>query len=103
MSHWTEKELALTQMDDERLKKRLKKLTQTLSASPERSIPLSCPGWSDTVAAYRFLDNETVSLEKIRSGHRQSTLERIKHADTATKEPRRSRKKVSAGAKKTDG
>ena len=27
----------------------------------------------------------------------------IKHADTATKEPRRSRKKVSAGAKKTDG
>ena len=25
MSHWTEKELALTQMDDERLKKRKKK------------------------------------------------------------------------------
>ena len=77
MSHWTEKELASTQMDDERLRKRLKKLTETLSQSPERSIPLSCPGWSDTVAAYRFLDNESVSLEKILSGHQKSTLERM--------------------------
>ena len=33
MSHWTEKELASTQMDDERLRKRLKKLTETLSQS----------------------------------------------------------------------
>ena len=77
MSHWTEKELASTQMDDERLRKRLKKLTETLSQSPKRSIPLSCPGWSDTVAAYRFLDNESVSLEKILSGHQKSTLERM--------------------------
>ena len=79
MSHWTEKELAETQMDDERLNKRLKKLTQMLSQSPERSIPHACPGWSDTVAAYRFLDNDTVTLEKILSGHQQSTLERIKN------------------------
>lgn len=81
MNHWTENELASTQMDDERLSKRLKKLTQTLSQSPERSIPLSCSGWGDTVAAYRFLGNEAVTLEKILSGHKKSTLARIKEEE----------------------
>jgi len=78
MSNWTEDELATTQMDDKRLNKRFKKLVQTLSQCPERSIPVSCPGWGDTVAAYRFLDNESVTLEKILSGHKEATLARIK-------------------------
>lgn len=79
MVHWTEEELASTQMDDERINTRLKKLIRLLSQTPERSIPHACPGWSDTVAAYRFLDNGIVSLDKILSGHQHSTLKRIKN------------------------
>lgn len=81
MSNWTEEELALTRMDDKRLNTRFEKLVDTLSHSPERSIPLSCSGWGDTVAAYRFLDNDAVTLEKILSGHKAATLDRIKQED----------------------
>ncbi len=38
-----------------------------------------CEGWSETVAAYRFLDNDKVTFERILEGHKEATVGRIRH------------------------
>lgn len=81
MSDWIEEELRHTQMSDLRLRKRLAKLVETLSKSPEKSIPASCVTWSETIGAYRFLDNPSVTPEDILSGHREALYDRTKQED----------------------
>jgi hypothetical protein len=41
-------------LPDARLKERLRRLVEQLSAAPERSIPAACGAWHETKAAYRF-------------------------------------------------
>ncbi len=64
-------------MGDERLNKRSKHLLEALAANPEASINAACNGWGDTVAAYRFFDNEVVSPEELLRPHREATLQRM--------------------------
>lgn len=78
MGNWVERETAASSMQDVRHKSRLKKLLQRLSDKPTQSIPASCQQWSDTLAAYRFLDNPRVDHRRILSGHKASTVERIR-------------------------
>ena len=77
MDSWTEKETAGSRIRDKRLQSRLKKLLERLSKDPEESIPAAMEGWSETLAAYRFLDNDKVDYEGILEGHRQATEQRI--------------------------
>ena len=70
-------------MCDARHAKRLAVLLTRLGAQPIRSIPSACHGWTETVAAYRFLDNPHVGFEEILSGHKQATLERIHAQEVA--------------------
>lgn len=65
-----------SQMPDVPHAKRLAILLTQLSEQPDSSIPRACQGWTETVAAYRFLDNPSVGCETILSGHKQATLER---------------------------
>jgi hypothetical protein len=51
---------------------------QSLRDKPTHSIPGACQQWSDTLAAYRFLDNPRVDHRRILSGHKVSTVERIR-------------------------
>lgn len=78
MSNWVGEEMAESQMYDARHAKRLTTLLTQLSEQPVSSIPRACQGWTETVAAYRFLDNPSVGFEEILSGHHQATLERIR-------------------------
>ncbi len=41
---------------DKRLNERAKLLLKRFSSKPMESIPGSCKGWSETKAAYRFLE-----------------------------------------------
>jgi hypothetical protein len=77
MSPWVTEEMAESQMRDARHAKRLAALLTRLGEQPVSSIPSACHGWTETVAAYRFLDNPHVGFEEILSGHKQATLERI--------------------------
>ena len=77
MGQWIETELAESQMQDERHKKRLAQLLGRLSAQSTSSIPQACQGWAETVAAYRFLANPQVGLPEILSGHQHAPLERV--------------------------
>jgi len=71
-------ELEGIDLGDERLNKRSKKIIEALAANPEASINASCEGWSDTLAAYRFFDNDTVTPEEILRPHREATLCRMR-------------------------
>jgi IS30 family transposase len=39
---------------------------------------MACKSWKETIAAYRFLNNDNVTHDTILSSHRSSTFERIK-------------------------
>jgi hypothetical protein len=41
-------------------------------------MPTACPGWAETVAAYRFVDKPALGVSEMLSGHTHATLERIR-------------------------
>jgi hypothetical protein len=81
MSDWVERETAASSMGDVRHENRLKKVLQSLSDKPTQSIPAACQQWSDTLGVYRFLENPRVDHERILSGHKAATVERIRAQD----------------------
>jgi len=70
-------ELSGIDLGDERLDKRSKILIKSLGANPEASVNASCNGWAETNAAYRFLDNDAVTPEKILEPHVAATKRRM--------------------------
>jgi hypothetical protein len=72
-------ELQGIHLGDERLNKRSKKVIEALAANPQASVNAACEGWSDTLAAYRFFDNEAVSPEQILQPHFQATHRRMRN------------------------
>ncbi len=62
---------------DLRLDKRANHMMKTMCA-PKESITETFYSWKETMAAYRFFDNEKVTPEKILKPHIQETYERIK-------------------------
>jgi len=65
-------------LGDERLNKRSVVVIEALAADPQASINGACDGWSDTLAAYRFFDNEAVSPEQILQPHREAAQRRMR-------------------------
>lgn len=51
---------------------------ESMAATPSASVPKACNGWGETVAAYRFFDNENVDWRAILAPHWQRTSERMK-------------------------
>jgi Transposase DNA-binding/Transposase Tn5 dimerisation domain len=78
MQAWIEQETHGVDFDDRRLDSRYRILLEQLSAKPSLSIPAACQGAAETVAAYRFFDNEKTDATKVLQPHRQATLERIR-------------------------
>jgi len=62
---------------DKRLAARSKRVLSALSQNPEASINAACDGWSNTQAAYRFLNNESVSPQEILKPHGVATERRV--------------------------
>lgn len=62
---------------DKRLAARSKVILNALSQNPEASINAACDGWNDTLAAYRFFDNQSVSPHEILQPHLMSTQQRM--------------------------
>ena len=61
-----------------RLKIRFQKLLDTMSSKPSLKFPAGCNGKAETAAAYRFLDNEHITLESILTPHYEASIERIR-------------------------
>ena len=64
MSDWGNEETATTDFSDERLNKRMRVLLDRLGSKPSASLPEACKGWDETIAAYRFFNNEKVTGQK---------------------------------------
>ncbi len=50
---------------------------ERFAADPAASIPEACDGWGETIAAYRFLGNESVDWRDIMAPHWQRTQLRM--------------------------
>ena len=74
---WAGEELKEVELGDRRRNKRAITLLDTLSSRPTASIPSACLSWAETIAAYRFLDNEEVTWEGILSPHGSCSRTRI--------------------------
>lgn len=70
-------ELEGVDLGDKRLNRRSKVIVEALAVNPESSINAACDGWSDTLAAYRFFDNDAISPEQILQPHRAATERRM--------------------------
>lgn len=71
-------ELQGIDLGDKRLNKRSQCIIETLAADPQASINSACDGWNDTIAAYRFFDNEAVEPNQILQPHIDATKQRMR-------------------------
>ena len=72
-SDWIANELKTVNLHDQRLNHRFSKILQSLSERPNVSIPAACGGHTETMAAYRFFDNDKITFAKILKPHRDAT------------------------------
>lgn len=75
---WASSEFAEVELGDQRLRKRLIQVADSLAHSPESPINQACNGWAETKAAYRFFQNEDVNEKDILASHVGQTRERSK-------------------------
>jgi hypothetical protein len=78
MQDWVKTELQTARLADGRLDKRFRLLLDRFSGKPTLSIPAACNGWSETLAAYRFFDNERVDPPQLLQPHYDATIQRIR-------------------------
>lgn len=79
---WAAEEFANVDLGDKRLNKRLIHLCDRFSDAPESSINQACEDWSETKAAYRFFQNESVEIASILATHRAKTALRADEYET---------------------
>ena len=76
-THWTDVELADLDLGDTRLDSRAKKIMARFADKPSASIPKSCNGWGETIATYRFLENDAVEWRDIMAPHWAQAQQRM--------------------------
>lgn len=74
---WAENEFGNVRLPDERLRKRLLRITRDLYARPQAQIPEACQTRAKTKAAYRFFDHPETTMEILLGSHYQATRQRI--------------------------
>lgn len=70
---WASKTFGAAELGDQRRTDRLVKMAAAIAHHPAASLPTAMRNWSDTIAAYRFLDNEQITHEQIMQPHWMST------------------------------
>jgi hypothetical protein len=61
-----------------RLKRRFKKVLDTMSQKPSLKFPAACSGRAEVRASYDFLNNEHITFLSILKPHHDATIERIR-------------------------
>lgn len=73
---WAQEEMGTAGFGDKRLDARAVTVLSDLGSRPNVSIPAACKGRAEMQAAYRFFDNDKVTLEKVLQPHIQQTRAR---------------------------
>jgi hypothetical protein len=76
-THWAATEFDRLDLGDARLNKRARILMERFATDPMASIPKASVGWSETVAAYRFFDNDSIDWRALMAPHWQQTQRRM--------------------------
>jgi len=76
---WVEEELGAADLGDRRLVERLMTLGESFFAMPTANIPQACTTKAGVKAAYRFFDNDQVSMNAILSPHFEATEQRSRN------------------------
>jgi hypothetical protein len=74
---WAEQEWGTAPLGDTRLVQRLITLGRDRYSLPQASIPQTCGSRAKTKAAYRFFDNERVTLPNLLTPHIEATTKRV--------------------------
>lgn len=74
---WFEIEMETIDLGDARLNQRVCSIFEGLGLAPGRTIPQAFQAWNEIKATYNFLNNDSVSEEKILAPHLGKTIERI--------------------------
>ena len=77
IASWIMEEMRTADLQDKRLNKRLSEILSDLAERPNVSIPAACGGHAETVAAYRFFDNEKVTYSRVLQPHMEATRQRL--------------------------
>jgi len=72
---WAVETFGTTELGDLRRTDRLVKMATVIAENPSASLPESMRNWADTLAAYRFLDNPSITHEQIMLPHWMQTRE----------------------------
>ena len=78
-SGWVHREFGGAQLGDTRLSRRLLALGAAFFARPQANIPQACGSTAAAKAAYRFFDNDRVTMDALLEPHHQATVERMRH------------------------
>ena len=73
---WAVETFGTTELGDLRRTDRLVKMATVIAENPSASLPESMRNWADTLAAYRFLDNPSITHEQIMLPHWMQTREK---------------------------
>ncbi len=74
---WAEEEFRGVPLPDQRLVARLLTLARDFFARPAAQLPQACGSRAKTKAAYRFFDQEKVTMKTLLSAHTKKTEERL--------------------------
>jgi hypothetical protein len=69
------------ELDDKRRVKRLKKIATKMLEYPEASIPQQMESWSDTKAAYRLFNTNSITFNRLQMPHRAKTKKLAKESE----------------------
>lgn len=78
---WTEEEFGGADLGDQRLTARLMQLGDVFYAKPLANVPQACGDYSGAKAAYRFFDNENVSMEAVLEPHYRASIQRVREQE----------------------
>jgi len=81
-NEWTTNEFSSANLGDERLNKRLEKISNRFAKSPLSPINHACDDWTETKAAYRFFRNDKIKYQEITKSHIAATKERCRDIPT---------------------
>ena len=70
---WAEQEFGNADLGDSRRTQRLVQLAEQRGSQPNASITQSCGSNAAAKAAYRFYENEAISMAAILTSHQQAT------------------------------
>jgi len=76
-SQWVQHEFADAALPDRRLHSRLLQIARDFASTPGASIPRACRSWAKIKAAYRFFDQDKLTVPMLLAAHLQATLARM--------------------------